>query len=441
MPRDGNGITSADVKWGTPDEGHTFTRLGEQHYQLEIPEYSALFDVDRLWRDRHELCGEMAVTCGLKGARGFDGNVYSGHVNFSSAYRRRDVCARLRARANTAESVDWDGLLDELAARVVRAERDGKPARPLSDYDRPGPAEVFSLDGLVLPRRHPSILFGDGGVFKSYLGLYIAGWLGQQGVKVLFADWELEGEDHRDRLERLFGPAMPEVFYLRLHRPMIEEIDGLRREITAKGIEYVICDSVGYATAGAPESAEAAMAYFRAVRAFGVGSVHLAHVVKAGDDKPDPARPFGSTFWHNSARSTWLVKRADSAVDGRIAVALYNKKSNLGPLRPAVGFEIDFGQDRTWLHRVDVADIDELATSLPVWQRMKRALASGPMTLAALADEFGARDDAARTKLIETMDREVRRKKIGKTLLFTKLTNTPDGVHKIALLSDRSEVA
>lgn len=437
MPRDWAGITSADVKWGTSDKAHVFERIADQHYRLKTPEYETVFDLDRLWRDRHDLCGELVVTCGLKGARGFDGNVYSGNVNLSNAYRRRDVCERLRKRANTAQSVDWDGLFDELAARVTRAEREGRLARLLHTFERPRPDDTFDLEGLVLPRRHPSILFGDGGAFKSYLGLYLAGRLGQMGVKVLYADWELEGEDHRDRLERLFGSSMPDVFYLRLHRPMIDEVEGLKREIATRQIGYVICDSVGFATAGAPESAEAALAYGRAVRELGIGSVHLAHVVKTGDDKPDPSKPFGSAFWSNIARSTWLVKRADSNADDRIVVALYNKKSNLGPLRPAVGLEIEFGPERTWLKRVDIADIDELATSLPVWQRMKRALAPGPMTLASLADELGATDDVSRSRLINTMDREARRRKG----VFVKLPDCPDGVHRIALVSTRREIA
>ena len=46
-------------------------------------------------------------------------------------------------------------------------------------------------------------------------------------------------------------------------------------------------------------------------------------------------------------------------------------------------------------------------------------------------------DDVARAKLMETMEREVRRKKG----VFTKLTKTPDGIQRIALVSNRSEVA
>lgn len=439
MPRDwgevasvGAAAVSADqVHWDTSADRHVFRRVGEQHYQLEVPECDALFDLDRIWRDRNDLCAELVVTCHLKGARGFDGNIFSGHINLSNAYRRRDVCSHLKDRANTGGRVDWDSLVDELAARVVRGEREGRPAQLLSKFDRPSLDDVFNLDGLVLPKHHPSIVYGDGGACKSLIALYLAGWLGQNGVRTLFCDWELEGSDHRERLQRLFGHDMPPVYYLRMHRPMVDEIDGIRREIQKNRIEYVIADSVAFAINGAPESAEAAMQYFRCVRQFGVGSLHLAHVVKNQADAPDPTKPFGSAFWHNSARCTWFMKRSEDTPDGRIVVALKNTKTNLTSQRPAIGFAVDFTPERTFLQSVDLADVEEFAKNLPVWLRMKRALASGrPTTVAALAEEISAP--------VDTVDKEVRRKKVGGKLLFVKLPNT-DGTPRIALASDREE--
>jgi hypothetical protein len=144
------------------------------------------------------------------------------------------------------------------------------------------------------------------------------GRLAERGIPVLYADWELGGEDHRDRLERLFGADMPDVHYIRCERPMVAEADRIRRCIVELRIKYVVCDSVGYAAGGPPESAEVANAYFRAVGQFGpdVGSLHVAHVTKPKeDDKAGKAanlKPFGSVFWHNSARATWYVRRTDA---------------------------------------------------------------------------------------------------------------------------------
>ena len=72
----------------------------------------------------------------------------------------------------------------------------------------------------MFPRRHPTIIFGDGGATKSYTALYLAGRMAEQGMVVALFDWELAGEDHRDRLERLFGVLMPQVYYARCERPL-----------------------------------------------------------------------------------------------------------------------------------------------------------------------------------------------------------------------------
>jgi hypothetical protein len=43
------------------------------------------------------------------------------------------------------------------------------------------------------------------------------------------------------------------------------------------------------------------------------------------------------------ARATWFVKRAaDTADASKITIGVYNQKANIGPLRPAVGLQIDF---------------------------------------------------------------------------------------------------
>jgi hypothetical protein len=68
---------------------------------------------------------------------------------------------------------------------------------------------------------------------------------------------------------------------------------------------------------GPPEAADSAADYFRALRTLNMGSLHIAHVTKAegGDQKP-----FGSTFYHNGARSTWFVQRSEDSGDGRLVV-------------------------------------------------------------------------------------------------------------------------
>lgn len=423
-------ISASEIDWGNKPDPHPFVRVGEGHYRLSVPECLSVLDLDRLYRERNETHGELVVSCDLAGARTFNGSLFSGNVNLSTPWRRRDIATHLAQRANTKGDPDWGLLLDELAARVIRAEREGQPPQLLSTFERPKPDDMFDLEGLVLPRRHPSILFGDGGTFKSYLALFVAGSLAQNGVNVLFADWELDARDHRERLEQLFGAAMPAVFYRRYQRPLIDEAEGIRRFIEQEHIDYVVCDSVGFAANGAPESAEAATSYFRAVRQFGegVGSLHLAHVTKPTVDAPDPMKPFGSVFWHNSARSTWFVKRTTDTTDGdTFALAVIHRKTNLGKLRPPVGLEITFSEERANLRRIDVADVEEFAKSLPTPARVRQALKRGAMTVAELVEETGAKRDT----IEKALDR-------GKGKTFVRILNTPDGIQKWGLLEGRA---
>ena len=217
----------------------------------------------------------------------------------------------------------------------MSAERVGHPAVDLRDIERPSPDDMLDIDGLKLPRRHPSIIFGDGGALKSYFALYVAACLAERGFTVAFFDWELAADEHRDRLERLFGKAMPGILYARCERALIYEIDRLRRIVKDRKVDFAVYDSIAFACSGPPESAEIAGAYFRAVRQIGCGSLHIAHISKAeGSDQ----KPFGSAFWHNGARSTWFAQCTES--DGQtLNVGFFHRKSNLGKLQPPIAFK------------------------------------------------------------------------------------------------------
>ena len=118
----------------------------------------------------------------------------------------------------------------------------------------------------------------------------------------------------------------------------------------------------------------------------GLGSLHLAHINRSegGDQKP-----FGSAFWHNSARATWFLKNASTSPDGQtMTVGAFNRKSNLTKLHPAIGFELQFTGSTTTIRRINLADVEELAGQLPTWQRIAHVLEAGqgrPQTVAEIA--------------------------------------------------------
>jgi hypothetical protein len=361
-------------------------------YLFELPQIATELRVERLRRERGELIGELSVTCGLPGTKSFDGILSVADFNLSSARARTERARILADRAATNGDLDWTGLVEDLCQRVLAAERNGRPAIRLRDLPRPAADDDLDVGGLRLLRRHPVCIFGDGGALKSYLGLWYGAQLARRGLRVLYADWEFSGEDHRDRLERIEGEDMPELWYVRAERPMVAEVDRLRRIVREERIDYAILDSVAFACDGPPEAAEVAFSYFRATRRIGVGSLHVAHVNRS--DTNDQ-KPFGSTFWHNGFRSTWFAKRSDTTADSAsVTVGLYNRKANLGPLQPAVGYRVTFGDDRTTIATTDLGDVTELAAGLPLWQRMAGLLRAGSMTMVEMASELDVKVDS-----------------------------------------------
>ncbi len=396
----------------------TFAAVDEGHYRLTAPAAAATLEADFLRRERGALKGQLLVRCDLPGARTFDGVLSVGEYNFSST-RTRQMMAKYLAERSRAKDLPWLDLLEELDQRILAADREGEPDLGLHEIAAPGEVEILDVDGLRLPRRHPSIIFGDGDTGKSYLLLWTLGRLALRGLSVGLADWELTAGDHRGRLGRLFPDQLPEIRYLRCIRPIVAEAERLRRWVRDRALEFVGFDSVAYACAGAPESAEVAMAYFQVVRQLGpIGSVHIAHITKAaeGSDR----RPFGSTFWHNSPRATWFAKVAEKTPDDSVVtVGLYPRKFNVGPVPRSVGFELSFGSDTTDVRAVDLADVADLAANLSVAERLYLFLRRGSRTRGQIREHF---DDVKAGTLRQTL---LRAESAGKIVKFPSGTG-PD---------------
>jgi hypothetical protein len=349
------------------------------------------FELGRVRRDHHELTGELTVRCDVAGtSRTPGGALLTAEFNLSSARARTERAKLLAQRAKTGDEIDWMGALEEFCERVFEAERLGAPAIRLDTTAHvEADHSAIRIEGLALLCHHPVILFGDGGSAKSYLSLYLAGRLAQQGQRVLYADWELLPDEHVDRLTRLFGSQKPPIWYVTCERPLVAEADRLLKIIRSERITYLIVDSVAVACDGPPEAAEVTTAYFRAIRSFGVGSLHLAHTNRS--EQAD-RKPFGSSFWHNLARATWFVQRSDEDVADRMTIGLFNRKANLGPLLPPAGFTFDFDGRRTQVTPQAVEAVADLAAGLPLWHRMQTLLRTqGAMSVPSLAEELGAK--------------------------------------------------
>ena len=172
---------------------HIFRARGEGAYSLELLPIGITLYVDRLRRDRHELIGEMTVTCNgeMPQARTVEGVLSAGDLNFSSVQARGTRAKILAERSRTPE-IDWTGLVEEFYIKTLAAERAGTPAVILADIpEQDESTETWTLGGWQVLSDLPMILFGDASAGKSYFALWIAGLMATElGLNVLYADWE-----------------------------------------------------------------------------------------------------------------------------------------------------------------------------------------------------------------------------------------------------------
>jgi AAA domain len=305
-----------------------------------------VFDLVRAERSG-DVTAEIEVT---STAPAVDGVIHMARVNLVGTRSRQELAKHLTTRTNGI-GTDWPTVVEIACREVLRAYRAGAPAVLLRDVAPPSEEETgYALAPLVLSGL-PTCIFGDGGSAKSMLALAIgaaihtgrplAGFTPERPRRVGLLDWEMDAHSHRDRLGRLTGEPLPDLVYVPCARPLAEDVDRLRRIVARHELEFLIADSVALACDGPPEAAEVATRFFGALRDLGLPVLCIAHVNRSGDTD----RPFGSAFWHNGFRLTWYAKRETDPSPDTLAVGLFAKKANLGPMPAPVGFRLAFSSD------------------------------------------------------------------------------------------------
>lgn len=391
------GLIRATPLWTAPlvvieTPPRLFMALGEQRYTLAIHPEGIAFEINRLRRSSQELNGELLVRVNgqFPNAKTFsDGIISVGDLNLSSVVAR-GTRAKLLADRSGDKAVDWHGFIEEFVTSVIAAERRGKPAEVLADVEvEDEDNEAWHIEGFPLLQQLPQIVFGDAASGKSFFALWIAGMLASRDIPVLYADWEFSQSEHKKRLQRLFQPMPKRLLYIRCEHSLKQETDHLIDVVQKNKIQYIICDSIGFAVDGPAESQEGAAGYFRYLRQLRIGSLNIAHIPKQYDDNRE-ATVFGSVFFKAGARSVWFIDRAKENPTGEIRFGLYHRKNNVGALLQPKGFKLVFRGERTLVESINLKDVEELAAGYPILDRMKEALTPGPMTMKQLAEELNA---------------------------------------------------
>lgn len=373
-------------------------------YSLSWPEAGVLIELDFVNTDRH---GETAAEAAFYWTDPVEPmGVLRTRINLVSL-TARDRLATALGKRTSALRLDWQRMLDQACRWVMETYRTGTPGGLLRDAPDLELGDDLLTAPALLEGDGPTLLFGDGGSLKSWTALALgaslqAGESYIEGLEVLrqrrvgYLDWEWSARRHKRRLLELTGPDMPAIAYIRCSKPIQEERDRLRRFVRDHGLDYAIVDSVGLACGSEPESAEVANRFVNVANELFPAWLGVAHVTKAASERP-PDKPFGSAFWHNSARRTWYARSIPEPGAGGALVGLYNRKANDGPITPALALEYAWAGERVTVTRREVRDVPELDVARSISVRMRDLLGrQGPMELHVIAEELGARVDSVK---------------------------------------------
>ena len=220
----------------------------------------------------------------------------------------------------------------------------------------PEPEPRRSIIEGLMPEGALTILFGDGGLGKSYLALYIATCVAlgipiagrpvEQGP-VLYLDAELDEDEFTRRayaVARGLGLEQPPegLYYWRLTGSLTNQttMRQVHDHYCACEPRLTIIDSLTVGSSGIdPKEARDIIALLKGLESLGT-VLALDHIrtPEPGSDTSD-FRPFGSAFKHHLARSLIMVTKAPTG-----ALALRNTKANFDPKATPCTSSEPFGQ-------------------------------------------------------------------------------------------------
>ncbi len=261
---------------------------------------------------------------------------------------------------------EWKQRFLQVAKMVLEIERAGEPVLDLNDRTSPEqPPEMVT--GLCY-QGTPSLIFGDGGIGKSLIGLTIAtGVHNGHGVEnsfgviqgnALILDYETSWEEtyrrSRDIVNGL-GNGSRMVYYRYCSAPLYQDVESLKNQIADLDIKFLLIDSAGPACGGEPENANSTLKFFNALRSLTdseqpLTTLTLAHVTKVGSN----GNPFGSVYWTNMPRNTFELKKAPNTDGNYMEIALHHRKTNVGKLLDPKAFRVTYEPSLISVENIDI---------------------------------------------------------------------------------------
>jgi len=228
--------------------------------------------------------------------------------------------------------------------------------------------------------------------------------------RVMYLDWESSRDEQRVRLWRLTEglqsqPIDGAIVHRTMRRPLIDDITAIRAEVARNEVDLVIADSLAPACGPEPETAGAVVPALLALRSLATTVIIIAHVSKQSPRSKAPARPFGSIFVHNLARSTVEARRSEtwSADERSYTLSLYHRKANESRSASPSGLELTFEVNGAVKIKGTCPDSGGAGLGFQIIE----ALRKGPQLTVTLAEMLDAKPDAIRQALKRLKDRDI----------------------------------
>jgi hypothetical protein len=276
------------------------------------------------------------------------------------------------------------------------------------------PPRSFVVEGWI-PEKFITYVYGAGGVFKSWVVLFLsislclghsfANPLSIMPGGVLWLDWELDFDEFCRRARAIIlglGLDENEIPKNLAYLPLSQSIrDGtiqaqLRELIGALSPRLVVLDSYMAASQGGDSNANDDVAHVMGIlRGLGCTLLVIDHTTKAAmSEKQLEATPIGGVMKWNLARSTIVV------VSSGGAIILRHRKSNFGPLMDPIAFQFTFGRDA--VTRDETLRIRSIAVDAPELNAFEEDLPANVRIIALLKRE-GSLSAKEITQRLETI--------------------------------------
>jgi DNA-binding transcriptional ArsR family regulator len=288
--------------------------------------------------------------------------------------------------------------------------------------NRPPPADREFIVPDLIPRHHPTTLYGWGGTAKSLIALLLSMSVAGGREKffkrditvhgpAMYIDFELDADEQHRRVVQLAAGMKMEVpedllYVSTLGVRTHEAIEFALSVCEEHDVVLAVLDSLGPAMVGdmaaAKDVIEFHNCYIAPFKAVGITPLLVDHQARqqAGEGYQSKGA-FGSAYKEHLSRSLIQVEAGDrSAEQGTLNVRLRHKKTNFGTLVDPFDVSLSFSDEMILASTRDLTPADRAQeTTLNAEERVLAALEDGPAYTDELVEATGLVRGTVKNKL------------------------------------------